>query len=274
MDLISLHDLLSLLYAFIGGIIPSLFWLYFWDREDRKNPEPTSMILLAFIGGVIAVFVSLYFEKMAYSLDPNIVLVGVLKPILIWLKSFVTAEHSLNQVVLVVIFAPIIEELNKFIMAYLFVLRSKRDDQPIDPMILMITTALGFAAVENALFLIDPITKNHVIMGIISGNMRFIGATLLHTISSATIGIFIGYNLFDKKIFKFNWTVVGIVCAILLHSLFNLLMIGNANNSLLALELIWVLVIILLLIFENIKKRKIERIEDIVQINAINQEMN
>ena len=97
---------------------------------------------------------------------------------------------------LVTLFAPVIEEVLKFIFAYILVLRSKDDNEPIDPIIFMITTALGFAAIENMLFLIDPITSNNLHLSIYTGNLRFIGAMLLHTVSSATIGIFIGFQLF------------------------------------------------------------------------------
>ncbi len=45
-------------------------------------------------------------------------------------------------------------------MAFILVLRSQDDDEPIDPSIYMITTALGFAAVENVLFLMQAQVKS------------------------------------------------------------------------------------------------------------------
>jgi RsiW-degrading membrane proteinase PrsW (M82 family) len=35
--------------AFIGGIIPSFLWLWFWLKEDKKNPEPKGVLTIVFI---------------------------------------------------------------------------------------------------------------------------------------------------------------------------------------------------------------------------------
>ncbi len=259
--MITLGPVLSITIAFLAGILPTMIWLFFWNREDRKNPEPKGMILLAFIGGISAVFVSLYLEKIAYGLDIGPFLAKNFSSLYNWLLHISSVQGiPFNRLILVAVFAPIIEELTKFVMAFILVLRSKSDDEPIDPVIYMITVALGFAAVENALFLIDPIAKSNFIFGILTGNMRFIGATLLHTISSATIGMFIGFNFFDKKLREAKWTAVGIVCAIIIHSLFNFFMVMGPQNSFTALEIIWVGVIILLIVFEKIKRRELEKI--------------
>ena len=256
-----LHDLISITIAFFGGFLPSIVWLVFWNEEKRKH-EPKNMLALAFIGGMAAVFLSLLFEKIAFTADPNVFFPGnFLQSILGWFKN-ISVEKSipLNQLLLVTVFAPFIEEFLKFIMAYISVLRSRYDNEPIDPIIFMITTALGFAAIENMLFLMDPISTNNLHLSIYTGNMRFIGAMLLHTVSSATVGIFIGFNLFDKKIRGTFWTLVGICSAILIHALFNFFMMSSGQNYLIVLEVIWITVIIVLFVLEKIKKIKLEKI--------------
>jgi RsiW-degrading membrane proteinase PrsW (M82 family) len=258
------HTILSIVYALLSAVLPAMVWLFFWTREDRANPEPKIMILIAFLGGVIAVLISLFFEKIVFNIDPRTIFsYDFLNPVLDFLSKISVQESiNLNKVALVLVFAPVIEELSKFIFAYGLVLRSKADDEPIDPLIYMIVTAIGFAAIENMLFLIDPIIKNDLIFGIQTGNMRFIGSTLLHTVSSATIGIFIGLKFFDKKFYKFLWTILAVLLAIVIHSLFNFFMIKSQQSTFVALELIWVAVIIVLLAFEKIKKEKIEKIRD------------
>ena len=255
-------DTTTLIYALLGGILPAIVWLVFWLRQDKEKPEPKIMIIIAFIGGIIAVFGSLYFESLCSKINIENILSGdFLKPLLNWIENTSIQEKiALNRFLIVIFFAPIIEESLKFIITYFTVLRSREDDEPIDPMIYMITAALGFAAIENMLFLIDPITKRQLTISVLTGNMRFIGATLLHTISSVTIGMFISFNFFDKKMSKFSWTITGLICAIITHALFNFFMVGNARESLMALELIWIAVIIVLLAFEKIKKIKLEKI--------------
>ncbi len=258
----ALNFISSAFYAFLGGLIPSLIWLYFWHRENQKNPQSKSTVLLAFFGGIVAVSISLVLEKFAFSNGHSMLSsLNFFKPLLEWLKN-VSIENAIeyNKLILVVVFAPFIEEISKFLMALLFVLGPKREKWPIDPIILMITTALGFSALENSLFLMEPFIKGQMIEGIITGNLRFIGATLLHTVSSATIGFFIGFNFFDKFSHKVLWTILGVLCAIIVHAIFNFLMIGSDQSSFIALELIWVAVIIVLLAFEKIKRIKIEKI--------------
>ena len=252
----------TIIIAFISGVIPALIWLWFWTREDKKNPEPKSMIALAFIGGMVAVIISLFLEKYFYGLGlTKLFSSGILSNIVSWFKTVATNTGvSLDKILLVVIAAPLIEEFMKFIMAYILVLRSKEDDEPLDPMIYMITTALGFAAIENMLFLITPISSQNIAASIFTGDMRFIGAMLLHTISSATIALFISFNFFDTKGEKTIFTIIGLICAIIVHGAFNYFMIGNQGTSILALALIWIAVIIMLLAFEKIKKIKLEKI--------------
>ncbi len=254
-----MNNITPIIYALLGGVLPAFVWLFYWLREDEKKPEPKSMILLAFVGGIIAVFLSLYLEKLVYVINPDkLFSADFLKPILNWFKHISVIKNiALNRLLLIALFAPFIEEVCKFALAYILVLRSKSNDEPIDPMIYMITIAIGFAAIENVMFLINPMIKNEIIIGFLTGNMRFIGATLLHTVSSVTIGMFIGFNFYDSKFKKFLWTIVGLICAIVVHSLFNFFMTGSSQDSFIALEVIWILVIIVLLMFEKIKNVKV-----------------
>ncbi len=56
--------------AFLGGFLPSIVWLIFWN-EEKSNREPKKMVFLAFVGGIAAVFLSLLFEKIIFSVDPQ-----------------------------------------------------------------------------------------------------------------------------------------------------------------------------------------------------------
>lgn len=256
------HLIFSVSLAFVSGILPALIWLWFWTKEDKENPEPKSMIALAFIGGAIAVFISLFLEKFLYSIGLKEIFSSSIFSSALHFFENIAKDHNLllDKVLLVIVFAPIIEELFKFIMAYFLVLNSKYNDEPLDPMIYMIATALGFAAIENTLFLISIFEKNNIVLSIYTGNMRFVGATLLHIVSSTAIAVFMSFHFFDKKLKKNIYLFVGILCSIIIHAIFNYLMIGDQKTCMLALELIWIIAIIVLLIFEKIKKIKLERI--------------
>ena len=218
----------TLFFALLGGILPALLWLWFWLREDKARPEPRGMIFLSFVVGMLVIPFAILLEQGATYLD-------------------------LGGAVLFVWAA--IEELLKYGAGYLFVLRRKSNDEPIDGLIYMITIALGFAALENALFLLDPLIDGGIIQTILTGNFRFLGATLLHTLASAVVGASIALGFYKTPGLKKLYVSIGLVLAIVLHATFNFFIINsNGEKLLLVFFFVWVGIIALILLFEKVKK--------------------
>jgi RsiW-degrading membrane proteinase PrsW (M82 family) len=147
------------------------------------------------------------------------------------------------------------EEIVKYVMARLTVLRRREDDEPIDPVIYMVTVALGFAAAENTLFLLSPLSGDTLMQTLLTGNLRFVGATLLHVLSSAAIGVFLGLSFYKSKRIKRLYVVAGVILASLLHSTFNFLILNTPEQHLLrTFGLVWLGLIVLLAVLEYIKR--------------------
>ncbi len=219
----------GVLAAAAGGVLPALAWLWFWLREDSKHPEPRRLIALAFMTGMACVAVAVPLEK---AVQPFIAS-----------TSLVFTAWS------------IIEELLKYIFAYASVLRRKDDDEPIDPVIYMVTVALGFAAAENTLFLLSPIAGTTPMQILMTGNLRFVGATLLHVISSAAIGVCLGVTFYKKKSIRRYAAVIGVILASLLHASFNFFILSRPEETLLrTFSFVWVGVIVLLAVLEYVKR--------------------
>lgn len=218
--------------AFILGLIPSLIWMWFWLKEDI-HPEPAKMITLSFIGGMVAVLFVLPFQKLVYFYFEN------------------------NEALSFTLWATI-EELSKFGFVYFIALQSKKlVDEPVDDIIYLIISALGFVTFENALFLIQPISDGNVIDTIIHGNLRFVGASLLHIMTSATIGIMMALSFYKSVGARRLYTFFGIVIAIVLHTAFNLFILSEVpGNIFFVFGTVWVGVVILLLLLEKVKHIK------------------
>lgn len=278
-----------IIFALLGGIVPALFWLWFWIREDRLHPEPKSALLLAFCGGILAVLLALFLELVVYYvfIDSNIS-INLRSPAVFWepLQHFVErynlADWQINfwkpvqdfftnfkpiapynidskKFLLVVIIAPIIEELLKFIFTYNICLRRKINDEPVDASIYLLTAALGFAAVETTLFLTDPLAHGQIIDSLVAGNFRSIGPMLIHIIASAILGLFIGLAFYKSRIKKFLYGFLGLFVAICLHGIFNFFIMlndttHNSNFFWIACLGTWVFVAVLLFFFEKVKK--------------------
>ncbi|MFQ5583533.1 MAG: PrsW family glutamic-type intramembrane protease [Calditrichia bacterium] len=149
-----------------------------------------------------------------------------------------------------------IEEILKYLAAKKTVFAKKYFDEPIDAVIYMITAALGFASLENALFIFKSLLDSSVLASINTGSMRFIGATLLHTASSAIVGSSIAFSFFHKENRRRN-VIGGILLAGLLHFVFNyFIMKDDGGNILKVLVPLWLIIIIIIFIFEKIKKIK------------------
>lgn len=219
----------AIFFAFFGGALPASIWLWFWLKEDSAHPEPRGLIVLTFLSGMVAVILVLPFQKIVYSLFGG----STFTLFLLWAT---------------------LEELFKFGAAYIVALRNKAVDEPIDMIIYMVTAALGFVALENTLFLLNPLFNGHFIDGLLTGNLRFIGTSLLHIISSATVGIFMAFAFYNDKKIKLLYLWGGLIVSVVLHTLFNLSIIeNNGNNTFITFSVLWISVIGLLLFFEKIK---------------------
>jgi len=224
-----MNEFVGVAAAMAGGLLPALAWLWFWRREDAPHPEPRKLIALAFAAGMVAVAIVIPIEKFV-------------APFLITQTLIFTAWSA-------------IEEIVKYLVAYVTVLRRRDDDEPIDPVMYMVTVALGFAAAENTLFLLSPLAGETVMQTIITGNLRFVGATLLHVLSSAVIGVMLGLAFYKSAAIRRYYAFIGVILASLLHAAFNFFILNTAEEHLLrTFAVVWLGVIALLAVIEFIKR--------------------
>jgi len=215
-------------YAFLGGVLPALIWLHFLLKEDERCPEPRTLITIAFIAGMFAVPIVLPLETIAASLLPD-----GLPQIIAWST---------------------IEETVKFALASIFVLWRREVNESIDLVIYMLTVALGFAALENVLFLLEPFGAGQYLAGLATDNLRFVGSTLLHVIASSVIGFALAFTYTLPRWLRALSALGGLILAIALHALFNFFIIyGGGSHTLLAFFIVWTGAIVFFALFEVLK---------------------
>jgi len=220
-------DSLHFAIAFLCGLIPALFWLWFWLREDKDHPEPYLLLAITFIAGMAVVPLALPLQKLAIDTYAGSTL------ILVWV---------------------IIEEVLKYALAVALILWNKAVDEPVDMVIYMITIALGFAALENALFILNPIIAGDYLNSTLTGSFRFLGATLLHVLASGTVGVLLAFAFYKSNATKLLFGMLGLFLAIVLHALFNFFIMDASGETILGVFLfVWIGIIILFLLFEKIK---------------------
>jgi len=185
------------------------------------------MLAIAFIAGMAVVPMALPLQKMAIDI------------------------YSGSNVVVVWV---VIEEVLKYAIALALILWQREVDEPIDMVIYMMMVALGFAALENALFVFNPLVAEEYVQSILTGSFRFLGSTLLHVLASGTVGMVMALTYYKPRLSRVMYGTLGLFIAIVLHALFNFSIMGSSGKKILTVFLfVWLGVILLFLLFEKVK---------------------
>ncbi len=204
---------------------PGIFWLWYFYRKDRIEPEPKKMIVKAFFLGMIAVFP-------AAAIEFPFTATGML--------------------VLAVIVAPVVEEIFKYLFVYYGAYRDAEFNEPMDGIIYACAVALGFASVENLAYLLQAYLDPDKFSGFISisssygrVSIIFVLRALLtvpgHALWSSMWGYALGWAKFSDEERGKRLIRNGIILSIIFHSLFNFLLVTSTFGALGMLILIPVL---------------------------------
>lgn len=216
----------QLVFAVLTGFIPSFIWLFFWMRRGRGRNEPVGLVALCFMFGALMVMFADILEK--------------------------TSVNFVGDKTYQIITWTVIEEVLKFAAAYFVALRSIYNDDAVDPAMYMMAAALGFAALENVLYILRPVATLDFTGTLLTGGLRFFGSTLLHTIASGFAGIIIGLT---PRGYKTLGALFGLGGAIFLHSTFNFYILKNTTASFLQIYgYLWVAAIITFIILEKLRR--------------------
>jgi protease PrsW len=181
---------------------PALFWFWFFARRDR-NPEPAGLVLRTFVWGGLMV-----------------VPAGLLQVFLESIGSSVLGAN-LGAWFLLLVVGPI-EEVSKFIAAR-SIAKNKAFDEPVDGLIYATAAALGFATLENALYMLQDGASIILIRGPIS--------TLGHVLFALPWGYAMSLKRFSAKNGG-HWILRrGLLLGALLHGLFDVFLIGGSTTG-------------------------------------------
>jgi len=215
-----------------AALLPTLIWLLFFLKEDL-HPEPKRLIFRTFGMGA---FLSLPTLSLQF-----------------FFQKFFIGDGQVPLLFSIIILA-LIEEIFKFLAAYFSVHKNSAFDEPVDAMIYMIAAALGFATVEN-FFVITGTISFSVAVSLKTLSLRFVGATLLHTLASGLLGYYWARSLIHKH--KLAFLFRGLTYAVAIHSLFNYLVVRFQESNLIYPTLFLIAIVFILLNdFEKIKTQE------------------
>lgn len=244
------------LFIFIG-ILPSIIWLLFFLRKD-VHPESNFMVIKIFLFGALATLPAFLLE------------LGVFDYFL-----FLFGESSFSYFLFLFLGVALVEEVVKYLVVRDKVLNSSELDEPADIILYMIISALGFAAVENTLQLIQHFEFR---TAVIITFLRFWSAIFLHALCSGLLGYYLALSLFDTQN-RIKLKFRGIFLAAFLHGLFNFSIIklgkvleaGRVVSSINYLHFFAYLILIVsilvsLAIFVSFGFKRLQRVKSICKI--------
>lgn len=179
---------------------PALFWFWFFARRDR-NPEPAGLLLRTFLWGALMVIPA-----------------GLLQ---VFLESVASSAFGvgIGSSLLLLVVGPI-EEVSKFIAARSIV-KNKAFDEPVDGLIYATAAALGFATLENVLYMLQEGAGIILLRGPIS--------TLGHILFALPWGYAMAFKRFQTQN-SGRWILRrGLLLGALLHGLFDVFLIGGGT---------------------------------------------
>tara|TARA_B100000768_G_C11191994_1_gene337770 strand:- start:353 stop:997 length:645 start_codon:yes stop_codon:yes gene_type:complete len=169
---------------------PPILIAYFVYKQDKYEKEPLSLISLSFFLGCLSVIPAIVFELVYnQSLFPNLflyVLFGI----------------------------AFIEEGVKFFFLRKYIYRNKNLDEPMDGIVYAVMVGLGFALVENIMYVLENPEQSFDI-----AVLRMFTAIPLHAICGVILGYYIGLAKFSKNPFKLM--CIGLLFATIIHCMYN-----------------------------------------------------
>jgi protease PrsW len=230
------------IYLIILAIAPGLIWLFYFFKRD-VHPEPKRTVLKIFFYGMLAALPAALAERgFQYIIPKDILFTNI------W-------QNYLFIFLTVVIGVALAEELAKYLVVRIEVMRSPEFDEPVDVMLYMIIAALGFATLENIFIFLSPEIFLYTFEETLAlASFRFVSATFLHALASGTIGFFLALSFCEirwKKILALS----GFAVAVLLHGLYNFSIMKLEGRLQYGIPII-ILVSLAIFIFFGIKRLK------------------
>jgi RsiW-degrading membrane proteinase PrsW (M82 family) len=193
------------------AVAPGIFWMFYFYLKDRFEPEPPALVGRIYLLGGLAVIPAAFLEQLASYVVP--------------------------MFLLAVAFGPLIEELAKFLVVRRFAYDDPEFDEPMDGIIYAIAAALGFATLENVLYVATSALTS-VPLGLGVAAVRAFLSVPAHALISLSWGAALGWAKFMPPEKGRVLVMAGFLLAVLLHGIFNFMVMESFTLLILAILLV------------------------------------
>ena len=191
-----------IIFSALAAIVPMSIYLVLIWKFDRYDREPFKLVLINYLWGalgaiVLALLGSLFFTFIA--------------------SLFIRDSVQLSRFGAIVV-APIVEEITKGLFL-LITISNKKFDNITDGIVYGGAIGLGFGMTENFLYFVTygESVANWIMLVIV----RSLFSAVMHCVSTATLGAFLGLAKFKTPAKKVVYAFIGLMIAMLIHSIWN-----------------------------------------------------
>ena len=184
---------MAILLASLAPVFIILFYIYFRDKYDR---EPLGLLVKSLVSGMVIVI-------------PVMIIEGLL------IKVMPTSGKVASAFYHAFLVAGFTEEVLKYTALYLLVWKSKYFNEKFDGIVYAVFVSLGFAAVENVLYVIGS--------GYHTAIVRALTAVPAHALFGITMGYYFGIAHMYAEIRK-DYLMRALFVPILLHGIYDFIL--------------------------------------------------
>jgi len=178
------------------AVAPAITLLFIFYRLDRRNPEPFWLLIRLYIFGMISVLPILLVET----------ILGII-------NIFQFFDTDLKNVYSAFAVAGFSEEIFKWLFVYFIAYKHAAFDEPLDGIIYSVFVSLGFATVENILYVLDGSYSVAITRAILS--------VPAHMLFAVSMGYYLSLSKFAMDEKNALFVLKSLVVPIFLHGMYD-----------------------------------------------------
>lgn len=224
-----MKEVLNIIILVLISILPAIFLLWFFEKQDKGEKEPKKLKNKVFLWGIISTIIAA-----AAEINMEAILPSMNAWVYLFIIAFITTAA--------------IEEGLKFWIVKRVAYNHKKFNEIMDGITYTIIAGLGFAVLENLLYVLQR--------GIATGILRAVLAVPGHALFSGVMGYYIGKAKFEKTPWDArNLLWKGFGLAVLYHGLYDFFLL---SESMLAFAVVPLMIFMAVHLRHLIKKARFE----------------
>lgn len=191
-----------IIFSALAAIVPMSIYLVLIWKFDRYDREPFKLVFTNYLWGALgAIFLALLGSFFLTAIA----------------SIFIRDGLQLSRFGAIVV-APVVEEITKGLFL-LITIANKKFDNLTDGIVYGGAIGLGFGMTENFLYFVTygESVSNWIMLVIV----RSLFSAVMHCVSTATFGAFLGLAKFKSSPKKVTYPFIGLIIAMMIHSIWN-----------------------------------------------------